>query len=50
MLVIQPVYASKVGDAAFGAHARAAEKNDVVALFNPVSEDFDLFIHRLTLL
>ena len=42
MLIIQPVHASKVGDAAFGGDACTAEKYDIVIGFDDPFQFTDL--------
>ena len=40
LLPVEAVHAAKVGDAAFRGHARAAEKDDALALFHPGLQRF----------
>ena len=46
MLVVQAVHAAEVGDTTLSGHPRAAEKDDMPALADPVLKLFELLIHK----
>ena len=43
LLAVQPVHTSKIRDAGFRAHPRAAKENDVVAFLYPLLQGFYFF-------
>ena len=45
LLVVEPVHAAEIRYAALGGHAGPAEKDDVVALRDPLAELFDFCVH-----
>ena len=47
-LPVQPVRAAKIRDAGFRGHARAAEKDDVVAPGDPLAEHRNIVLHGNT--
>ena len=45
LLVVQTVHTAEIGNAAFGGHAGAPEKDDGAAVVDPLLQDLDGFFH-----